>query len=145
MSSPTSTLMPTSTQALQLKVLTPQSSLFEGAIASVYVATTEGEVGLLKGHAPFMAQLAMGVLRLQTLDGQSKRVALMGGLLKVEANQVLVLAEVAELADSIDILRASEAKKRAEERLKLRESSVDHHRAKLSLHRALSRLKAAQG
>jgi F-type H+-transporting ATPase subunit epsilon len=76
-------------------------------------------------------------------EGSMGRIALSGGFCDVDEDRIVVLADTAEKAENIDILRAREAKERALQRLRSREETIDAARARAALERALARLKAA--
>lgn len=129
--------------SLLLKVLTPERLVLEAEVESVTAVSPDGEFGVLQGHQPMLRPLSQGVLRCSLAGGiGQKRIALMGGVLNTDGQTVTVLTETAELATEIDVLRAEQAKKRAEERLRQRESDMDNHRAEQALKRAITRLKA---
>ncbi len=86
--------------------------------------------------------LRPGVLRYRQ-HGRLKRIALSGGFCEVADDRIIVLADTAEKAEDIDILRAQDAKNRALRRLRSRDESVDYARARAALERAMARLKAA--
>ena len=104
----------------------------------------EGELGIMKNHAPLVAALDIGVLRYNNASGTQKKMALSGGFMEVIDNVARVLAETAEHGEDIDILRAKAAKERAERRLQAREDTLNLARAEMALKRAISRLKAAE-
>jgi F-type H+-transporting ATPase subunit epsilon len=79
---------------LQVSVISPEATLFEGEVASVIAPAFDGEVGILTGHAAMVTVLGTGLLRLG--DGQSFRVE--GGFLQVADNQVRVVTEKAAKA-----------------------------------------------
>jgi len=77
---------------LHVSVISPEASLFEGDANSVVVPAYDGEVGILTGHAPMMALLGKGELRVEA-SGGSKKFAIEGGFLQVVGNQVRVVTE----------------------------------------------------
>ncbi|MCL1853378.1 MAG: F0F1 ATP synthase subunit epsilon [Peptococcaceae bacterium] len=123
------------------QVVSPEGAVLDADVQFVALPATEGELGILPRHTPLIASLKSGVIR-YTVDDEVKKMAISGGFAEVEHNHVTVLAETAELADSIDMMRAEAAKTRAEKRLKDRVSNVDVARAEASLRRAISRLQA---
>ena len=114
----------------------------------VTTVTLPGEAGLfevLPGHAPMLSRLEIGVLSAMTKDGQSRMIAIDGGLARVLENQVLVLAHMFELDTEIDASDAEAARESAERTLKQREASeTDIARAEVALKRALIRLHASR-
>lgn len=78
---------------MQLKLITPEKIYFEGAIASVQVPGSEGDFGVLPGHAPFVSTLKEGVVAIELAGGDSKRVSVSGGIAEVTPEQCTILAE----------------------------------------------------
>jgi F-type H+-transporting ATPase subunit epsilon len=79
---------------LQVSVISPESTIFEGEAESVVVPSWDGELGILRGHAPLMAVLGSGELRIRH-GGTVERFTISGGFLQVVDNQVTVLSEAA--------------------------------------------------
>jgi F-type H+-transporting ATPase subunit epsilon len=126
-----------------LEIVTPEQILFKDEVQFVVVPELNGELGVLKNHAPLIAALDIGVLRYTDASGTVKKVALSGGFMEVIYNEARVLAETAERGADIDVLRAKAARERAEKRLEQRNDDINHTRAQLALNRAIARLKAA--
>ena len=105
----------------------------------VIARTTEGELGVLPGHAPLLGELAAGgIVRIQREDAGDELVfAVHGGFLSVTEDGVSILAELAERADEIDVGRAEQALERA------RSAGDDDSEAGAAASRALSRLRAS--
>ncbi len=78
---------------LDVRVVSPEKVVFEGASAGVVVPAWDGQVGLLPGHAPLIALLGAGVLDIDLPGGGSHRFHVAGGVVKVEENRVTVLTE----------------------------------------------------
>ena len=76
---------------MQVKVVTPDSSFFDGEAESCVLPAFDGEVGILPGHAPMIARMGHGVARV-SVAGKTTRVAVYGGFVKVQDNEVVVLA-----------------------------------------------------
>jgi F-type H+-transporting ATPase subunit epsilon len=128
---------------MSLRIITPEATLMQGIkTEAVVVPVFEGQIGILHNHAPMVSTLGLGVLRYKQ-GGKTKKVAINGGFLELSNNQITILADSAEEAESIDIARAKEAKARAEKRLRERAANIDRARAQAALARALNRLKAA--
>ncbi|MBY6277221.1 F0F1 ATP synthase subunit epsilon [Symbiobacterium thermophilum] len=128
---------------MSLTIITPERTVLRDAPAdAVVVPVVDGSMGILKNHAPMVANLRIGVLRYKQ-DGVYKRAAVTGGFVEVSENRITVLADAAELAESIDVMRAMEAKRRAEARLRDRKANIDRTRAEAALRRAMVRLRAA--
>jgi len=132
-------------KSFRLETVTPERIVLEQDVASIVVPGTEGSLGVMANHAPLMAELTTGEVWVRDPDGHVTRLAVSGGFMQVRKNSVRILADTAERAEEIDIRRAEEAKKRAEERLRSRAEGIDGARAEAALHRALNRLRVARG
>jgi len=131
-----------SDRTFDLTVVTPERQVFQGPVAMVIVRTVDGEIGVLPGHAPLVAPLAIGPMTIKTPAGDRKA-AVNGGFIEVTPRQVTILTEAAEMAEEIDVRRAEEAKKRALARLEKKRADIDYARAQAALQRAIVRLKVA--
>lgn len=80
---------------LQVSVISPEAILFEGTTDSVVVPAFDGEVGILTGHAPMLALLGAGELR---LGGGAQRFHVAGGFVQVADDHVRVVTEKASAA-----------------------------------------------
>ena len=124
---------------MAVEVVAVEKRVWSGEAQGVFARTTEGELGVLPGHAPLLGELvAGGVVRITTTDDEKITVAVHGGFLSVTGEKVSVLAETAELADEIDVERAREALRRAESDSDSDAEEVDAARA-----RATARIEAA--
>lgn len=123
-----------------LKIVTPDKQFYDDKAEMLIAKTTEGYIGVLAHHIPLVTILDIGIIRIR-VKGEEKLASVAGGILKVEKDGVILLADAAEWPHEIDIQRAREAKKRAEERLKKAEhEDIDVARAQAALRRALIRI-----
>lgn len=128
---------------MSLSIITPERVILKGVETDAVVApVVDGAMGILHNHAPMVANLRIGLLRYKE-NGSFKRVAVGGGFMELSHNRITVLADTAELSEMIDVLRAQEARDRAEKRLRDRAANIDRARAESALHRAMTRLRAA--
>lgn len=125
------------------EVLTPDRTVVSTEVEYAQLPGIDGQFGILAGHQPIMAALGIGVLEFGPFQGRRRKIALGGGFMEMHDNKMTVMARTAELAEEIDVLRAREAQRRAEERLRSRQADVDVARAQISLQKALLRLKVA--
>lgn len=130
--------------SFSLQIIAPDRIVFDGIATSVSAPGTKGGFQVLYNHAPFLSSLTPGPVKVKGTDGIDTVYATGGGFFEVRDNKAVVLVESAELPADIDIARALEAKKRAEQRLKSHDPSVDTLRAELALARAMQRLRLAQ-
>ena len=122
---------------LQVELVAVERKIWSGEATMVIARTTEGELGVLPGHAPLLGELAGGgVVTIRTESGEDVVVAAHGGFLSVTERGVSILAETAEIAGEIDVERAREALRRAE-------GAGDDPEAIDAARRAQSRLRAA--
>lgn len=129
---------------MKFKIVTPERVVYEADdVQAVYANTIDGEVGILPKHIPMVTPLSVGVLR-YVKDNQKVPVAVMGGLLRTNGQDVTILADTAELASEIDVARAEQAKTRAENRLKEQNAELDADRANAALKRSMARIKTTQ-
>ena len=103
----------------------------------------EGELTVLPQHAPLLTMIKPGIMRIVS-GNEDIDMAVTGGFLEVRDDRVTILADAAERAEEIDVVRAEEARRRAERAIEEREPDVDLARASAELQRALVRLKAAE-
>lgn len=126
----------------QLEIVTPEKTVYSGEVESLRAPGTEGGFGVLAGHHPMLASLDIGRMTFSDRERRSTSVAISGGFAEVQRDRVTVLAETAEFSQEIDVTRAEGARDRARERLeKKRGQQIDEARAKLSLARAINRLR----
>ena len=126
---------------LDLQIVTPDRLVVQARVDEVQVPGSEGYFGVLPGHTPMLASLAVGELWYR--QGQEKTyLAIASGFAEVLPDRVTILAKLAERADEIDAERADAARQRAEERL-VNKSDVDYERARAALAKALTRLQVA--
>ena len=120
--------------ALQVELVSPERILYSGEAEMVVCRTVGGgEVAFLANHAPFLAALETGVVRVKTPNGEEVA-AVHGGFVEVRDNRVIILSDIAELAKDIDVSRAQRAKQQA---------SGDDEEAVEARKRADARLNAA--
>ncbi len=128
---------------IRLDIVTAERVVFSEEVDIILAPGAEGQLGILPHHAPLMTILQPGELRVRK-GGEEIPMAISGGFLEVRPDRVIVLADSAERAEEIDVARAEEAKRRAQERLAKPAPGVDTNRADIALHRALARLKVVE-
>ena len=131
--------LPTS---IELQIVTPDKLLVKEQVDEVEIPGTEGYFGVLPGHTPMLASLAVGEMWYR--KGQEKTyLSLAYGFCEVLPDRVTILAQLAERAEDIDVARAEEARKRAEQRLAQAKGDVDYERARTALVKSLARLQVS--
>lgn len=127
---------------LNLEIVTPFGLVFNDQVDEVIAQGTEGEFGVLPDHIPFFTTLQIGMLTYR--KGSEKGYFFVNwGYAEVGPDKVLILADSAERSDDIDLERAIEAKKRAEERLSQSEK-FDEARTTAAIERSISRVQIAE-
>jgi F-type H+-transporting ATPase subunit epsilon len=125
---------------LTVDIVSPERVLYTGEADMVVCRTSEGEIAFLPGHVPFLGALGVGVVRSLLPERGEQAAAVHGGFVEVANDRVIVLSDVAELAERIDTERARRAQQRAEERLA---ADPDDEKAQAALLRATTRLEVA--
>jgi len=128
---------------IRLDIVTAERMVFSEDVDLVVAPGVEGELGILPHHTPLMTMLQPGELRVKK-GGEEVSLAVSGGFLEVRPDRVIVLADAAERADEIDLARAEEAKRRAQERLSQHIPDIDAARADVALRRSLARISVAR-
>ncbi len=123
----------------QLEIATPEKEFFTGPVESLVINTIDGEMGVLAGHVPMVVALASGAMQMKTKTGW-REAAVIGGFARISPDYVIVFADTAEWPEDIEESRALDAKRRAEERLLVRQSEIEYVRSRVALERALARL-----
>lgn len=126
--------------SFDVSLVTPEREVWSGRATLVVARGTEGEVGIMAGHAPLLLQLAISALHIQTEDGGRVAAAVDGGFLHVTTSggqtRVDVLGEHAELEHEIDVERERRRKEDAERRV----MEFDDAEAQAELAKAITRL-----
>jgi F-type H+-transporting ATPase subunit epsilon len=127
---------------IDLQIVTPDRLLVREQVDEVEIPGSEGYFGVLPGHTPMLASLAVGELWYR--QGQDKTyLAIAFGFAEVLPDRVTILAQLAERAEDIDVTRAEEAKTRAAARLTQPKADIDYERARAALTKSLARLQVA--
>ena len=129
-------------KSLTLEIVTPDRALVHEYVDEVEIPGADGYFGVLPGHTPLLAMLAVGQLWYRR--GQEKHyLSIAFGFAEVQPDRVTILAQIAEPAHEIDLARAEAAKRRAEERLAKPTTDMDFERARIAMLKALIRLQVA--
>ena len=101
---------------IRCEIVSQDRTIFQGDVDIVVLPGAAGEMGILPHHAPVLAILKYGVIKIRR-DGREELFSVAGGVAEVQPEIVTVLADAAENVEDIDIIRAKAAKKRAEDAL----------------------------
>lgn len=129
-------------KTFRLRVIAPERNFYENDVEMIELNTIEGEIGILPEHIPLTTIVAPGILRIMK-DGEVREAALHDGFMEVQKHSVTILAESCEWPEEIDINRATEAKIRAERRIKSGDSTLNLSRAEVALKRSITRIEIA--
>ncbi|MDD7363224.1 MAG: ATP synthase F1 subunit epsilon [Peptoniphilus sp.] len=131
---------------ITLRLVTPYADGFEREVDRVIVRGVLGDMMLMENTAPIVTPLDYGLIRIFE-GGEEKQATIHSGYMSMKENVCTVATRAFEWIDEIDVERAEEAKRRAEEKLAELENDDDGHEeieAQLSLLRALNRLRHAK-
>ena len=127
---------------IDLQIVTPDKLIAREQVDEVQLRGSEGYFGVLPGHTPLLASLAVGEMWYR--KGQEKTyLSIAGGFAEVLPDRVTLLATLAERAEDIDVSRAESAKQRAEQRLAQPQGEIDYERARLALQKSIIRLQVS--
>jgi F-type H+-transporting ATPase subunit epsilon len=127
-----------------LEIVTPERELCHQQVDSVQLPGTDGQLGVLPGHAPLLTELGLGPLTYKK-DGVTRVLTVFRGFAEVLPERVILLAEVAERAEEIDIERVKQSLERARQRMQNpKDADLDYERARAAFQRALIRLEVAE-
>ena len=128
-----------------LKIVTVDKELADEKVTSFKCSDIKGEFVILANHSPLIALTVPCHSQYVTVSGETKDLFTSKGLLKLSDNKLLLIVDAGEEKADIDINRAKESLKRAEERLFSKEEGIDLSRARDSKERAEARIKTVEG
>ena len=99
---------------IRCEIVSQDRMVFEGDADMVIAPSTLGEMGILPNHAPLLATLKFGIVKVR-LDGREEVFTVAGGVVEVQPEIVTILADAAENVSEIDVARAQAARERAEQ------------------------------
>ena len=128
-----------------VKITAPDRLFYSGNADMIELTTTEGQIGVYKGHIPLTAVIAPGTVRIYETEGQVKSAALISGFVEILQDKVEILAEDILWPNEIDVKRAEEARIRAERRIAEKATDTNLARAELALKKAVVRIETVKG
>jgi len=129
--------------SLQISILTPEKPFWNGEAEEIILPTETGEMGVLKNHAPIITGLDVGAMLVRTKE-QWNSFAVMGGFAVVKKNQVTILANEAESAETINATEAQEAFETAKGNLEKAEGLKQKVEANFAFKRAKARFQVVK-
>jgi len=131
------------TTTLHVDIVSAEKAIYSGTAEMVFAPLVNGEVGILPRHAPLIARMKPGEVRVRT-GTEELFFYVSGGLLEIQPHVVTVLADTAMRAKDLDESAALKAKERAEEALKNRQANIDYAKELGELAEAVAQLRAIQ-
>ena len=125
----------------ELSIMTPERQFFSGQVEALTVTGIDGQMTVLAGHAPMVVSLDIGEISIKQ-DGTWRQAVNTEGFMVVLGDSVVMFVQACEWPEDIDVRRAEEAKHRAEERIRQRQSILESQTSKIALARAMVRLRA---
>jgi F-type H+-transporting ATPase subunit epsilon len=131
--------------SIKFKIVTPERTVFEGEIDQATLPVADGEVTILPNHRSYIAALKSGEIYLKYGQEESD-FAVSGGFIEFADNNLVVLADTAERAEEIDLKRAEEARKRAEDlkKQKITMDDSEYARVASAIEKEMARIKVAR-
>lgn len=127
---------------MQVEVVSADRVVWSGPSTNIIAKTTDGEIGILPGHAPVLAVLQPSAVVIFGEDGRSRQVvAVDGGFVSVSQGRVSILSEYAQLADEVTVAEAERELAQAQQRLDSGDGNDDDRK---HVQRATAQLRAAQ-
>jgi F-type H+-transporting ATPase subunit epsilon len=130
---------------LLVEIVSPDGAVVRGEAMRFRAPGVEGAFEVLRGHAPLLAAVGVGPVVVTTAEGQVVTFATSGGFVEVLEDHVVMLAETAEAASSIDVERARASEEQARERIAAAQSPAERAEAQAEFERARNRLRSAIG
>ena len=127
-----------------LHIVASDKDFYSGRGKKIVLPMKDGEICILPRHSDLMIAIVPGEMRFETADGEQRTAIVGGGFAQIINNRVTVLADSVERPEDIDLKRAQEAKERAKEQLRQKQSIEEYYISRAALARAMSRLKVAK-
>ncbi|OGF23960.1 ATP synthase F1 subunit epsilon [Candidatus Falkowbacteria bacterium RIFCSPLOWO2_12_FULL_45_13] len=131
---------------IQFEIVTPKRVVLKDEILQITLPTRAGEITVLPNHIPLVSSLVPGVVHVKKKNGEDEVISISGGFLEVLKDKVVILADTAERAEEIDLARAEEGRRRAEELKQQARAGerVNFAEINAALERELARTKAVK-
>ena len=126
---------------MHVDIVSAEQEIYSGTAEMVFAPLSTGEVGVLPRHAPLIALMKPGEVRVRT-NTEELQFYVSGGILEVQPHVVTILADTAVRAKDLDEAAVLAAKQRAEEALKDRKDDIDYAKAQSELAQAVAQLRS---
>lgn len=127
--------------AFELKIIAINKVFYEGQSKQLIFQASDGARGIMAHHEDAVIAVNVGELNIQTYEGEWITAITGAGHVQVAGNKVIMIVDTVERPEEIDEQRAIEAKNRAEEQLRQKQSIYEYYMSKANLARAMERLK----
>lgn len=127
---------------IHLDIVSAEQEIFSGLVNIVVATGTLGEIGVRYGHAPLLTSLKPGQVRLVTQQDEEEIFYISGGMLEIQPDRVIVLADTIERAENLDEKMALEAKARAETAMADQRGEIEYSKAASALSEAIAQIQA---
>ncbi len=129
---------------MHVSIVSAEKELFSGEVSFFAGTSRSGELGVFPGHLPLLTELVPGQVRLKMADGVEDVFWVSGGILEIQPNQIIVLAESAERADDLDEAEALAAKQRVETMLQKRDDDFNYALAEKEMREISAKISAIE-
>lgn len=130
-------------KTFHLEIIATDRVFYQGECEHLVITAIDGLLGIMAGHEPLVTALPTGELKYM-VNGKWRYAAISGGFIQVMPESSVILADNCELPEEIDIKRAEEARERAQEKLRQKQSIQEYYQTQAALNRAMNRLKISQ-
>ena len=125
-------------------IVSAEESIYSGPAEFLVAPAEAGEVGIYPHHTPMLTRIKPGSVRIKAPLPEEELIYVSGGMLEIQPDVVTILADTAVRGANLDEAKATEAKKRAEEAMRDRTSSIDYARAQAELAESIAQLATIQ-
>jgi F-type H+-transporting ATPase subunit epsilon len=125
-----------------LDIVSAEGEIFSGCVEFVAASGDLGELGIMRGHTPLLTTIRPGLIRAVLKGGSEEVFYVSGGLLEVQPDNVIVLADTAARAEDLDEVSAIEARDRAEKAASERKANLEYSRTLSELAETAAQLRA---
>lgn len=130
-------------KTFEVNIITPGEEAIKLEIQALRTRSNDGEVEFRRNHTPIILSTVPTITEIIKVDGSSEKYFTSSGVIVLKENLIKFCCDTIERPEAIDLNRAMESKKRAENRLKeIKNKNIDEKRAKLALARAIARIEA---
>jgi len=127
-----------------LDVVCAEESLFSGRVSYLLVSGQEGDLGIMPGHTPLLTAIKPGMVQMVKQHGEEEVIYISGGFLEVQPSGVTVLADTAIRGVDLDLAKAEEAKRAAQDKMSNPSQDMDYSRVAAQLAQAIAQIRVIE-